>query len=893
MDLPTYTNIWRIEKRLYKLYDFRLPAPLPITWIGVFTAITVPYVVFLIAVGLPFNHNLVWLYVLPPGVLTWLTTRPVIESKRLPELVSSQLRYVAEPRTWCRMAPFAEKDDILVSARVWHQQPPKARPEKAKKSPAKARVSTPVLQGVAEESPQVETRPAKARRAVAKPLASARRMISPPVTAPSPEPAAPASPARLPVPERAPSHPATKRAKTQPKAQPAARLPWSPWPQASEPDTADAGFAAGPGPGTGQRPAWMLASHPAEALPAAETLDPRALEVAHDSDSGARSLAEPHVEPFAPTAWPSPGTNLLPLIRPVPGPGPFPEAGAFPEVVPFPEDGPFPEASPGPEPETVDGPYPEASTQARASATAAVDAEQAAPVSPAKPRTRWMLRVRPRTAAAPAPAQPAPVLDEPAPAPGRSDQPAHAEPSPAMPAPAELVAPDAPASEVTTSEAAEALEVPEAATPEAAEALEAPEAATPEGAEVTEAAAPEATEAEVAIPVVPEAADPEASQAGAPETQTPETETPETEALAPEAAPSEAPASAPEAPASAPAPVAASFVSVERERPVPSIERALSGPGSRGEVSWRRQVKVVAGGQGPGKRDQQALDRERVRLPLAGPRRIAVLGCTRGAGQTVTTLMTAHILAVVRGTPVAAVDLNPGATSLAVRRAPAVSLQALLAGQMPDQPHQAGLPHQQSQPDQQSQPEQAPGRGQGARLDVIADLPENGTAHALEGDNYQRLADLLAGRYPLSLIDPAASGLTRMLAAADQLVLVAPASPDAATSLANTQQWLAAHGYGELAGHAVTVVNGVSRRTIEDVLRAESVARGCCRAIVRVPWDDHLSARPAPAAPNPLAALHPQTRLAYTALAGVLVAGMAAAAPESPVPGRNPGEHTD
>ncbi len=131
MDLPTYTNIWRIEKRLYKLYDFRLPAPLPITWIGVFTAITVPYVFFLIAVGLPFNHTLVWLYVLPPGVLTWLCTRPVIESKRLPELVSSQIRYVAEPRTWCRMAPFAEKDEILVSARVWHLHPPKARPRKA------------------------------------------------------------------------------------------------------------------------------------------------------------------------------------------------------------------------------------------------------------------------------------------------------------------------------------------------------------------------------------------------------------------------------------------------------------------------------------------------------------------------------------------------------------------------------------------------------------------------------------------------------------------------------------------------------------------------------------------------------------------------------------------
>ena len=103
---------------------------------------------------------------------------------------------------------------------------------------------------------------------------------------------------------------------------------------------------------------------------------------------------------------------------------------------------------------------------------------------------------------------------------------------------------------------------------------------------------------------------------------------------------------------------------------------------------------------------------------------------------------------------------------------------------------------------------------------------------------------------------------------------------------------------------------------MEDVLRAETVARGRSRAIVRVPWDDLLSARP-----GTLAALRPQTRLAYTALAGVLVAGLAAAqpghtdprntdpssaepgSPESsspeprsrsgPVPGRNPGEHSD
>ena len=195
MDLPTYTNIWRIEKRLYKLYDFRLPAPLPITWIGVFTAITVPYIVFLIAVGLPFNHTLVWLYVLPPGVLTWLCTRPVIESKRLPELVSSQLRYIAEPRTWCRMAPFAEKDEILVTARVWHRHPPKARPKAGKKSTAKAQSGAPVLQVPGEELlPQAEVHPAKSRPAAATPLESAPQTASPLVASPSSGSAAPPPP---------------------------------------------------------------------------------------------------------------------------------------------------------------------------------------------------------------------------------------------------------------------------------------------------------------------------------------------------------------------------------------------------------------------------------------------------------------------------------------------------------------------------------------------------------------------------------------------------------------------------------------------------------------------------------------------------------------------------
>ena len=146
MDLPTYTNIWRIEKRLYKLYDVRLPMPLPINWIAVFAGITIPYILLLIAIGLPFNHNLVWLYVLPPGLLTWLTTRPVLEGKRLPELVESQARYLTEPRTWVRLTPLSEKDQMVLTARVWRSNRPAKQPATAPRPVPVARPALPAAQ---------------------------------------------------------------------------------------------------------------------------------------------------------------------------------------------------------------------------------------------------------------------------------------------------------------------------------------------------------------------------------------------------------------------------------------------------------------------------------------------------------------------------------------------------------------------------------------------------------------------------------------------------------------------------------------------------------------------------------------------------------------------------
>ncbi len=311
------------------------------------------------------------------------------------------------------------------------------------------------------------------------------------------------------------------------------------------------------------------------------------------------------------------------------------------------------------------------------------------------------------------------------------------------------------------------------------------------------------------------------------------------------------------APAPAPAPAVQQIADAKRQS-IPSIERALSGPARDLNASWGGKVKIVTGNgaaQGPGARDQEAQDRNRARLPIAEPRRILVLGCTSGAGQSVTTLMTASMMASLREHAVAAVDLHDG--TLARYRAPAAWLEELLAGKPPQhiRPTRADGLHPTPKPNP-------------ARLDVVA------SHEPLRDGDEIKLAVQLNRHYPLTLLDPGAAGLTRLLKVADQLVVVVPANVDAAGALADTRDWLDNNGYAELAMQSVTVINGVSRRSLPDVESAESIARGRSRAIVRVPWDDML-----PVAAASPSTLRPQTRVAYTALAGVLVAGLAAAAP--------------
>ena len=305
--------------------------------------------------------------------------------------------------------------------------------------------------------------------------------------------------------------------------------------------------------------------------------------------------------------------------------------------------------------------------------------------------------------------------------------------------------------------------------------------------------------------------------------------------------------------------VSGTMVLEPRESPR-SVERVVHRSRDERGPGWHRRAKVVVGGLGPGRADPEEQDKARCRMPLPGPRRIVVLGCTSGAGQTATALMLGRSLASLRAEAVAALDLNPGEGSL-IRQLgarPAATVGGLLADSFSGSLSGCGV-----------------SVSADPQLEVITMGEDWIAVPALDDHDYVQLAGLLARRYELTIVDPAATTVARALRIADQLVLVAPASTDAPRAVAMTYEWLEAHSYTELAARAVTVVNGVSKRSMPDVLQAESVARGRCRAIVRVPWDEQLDAERGQE-PGPRS-VRPHTRHAYTALAGVTVAGLAVA----------------
>ncbi|WP_185949709.1 TcpE family conjugal transfer membrane protein [Microbispora sp. KK1-11] len=883
MDLPTYTNIWRIEKRLYKLYDLRLPMPLPVVWIGVFVGVSVPWWVFLYLIGLPFAAPWHVIYLVPPGVLTWLSTRPVIESKRLTELLQSQLRYMSEPRTWCRMAPFDEPDEIALTARVWRTTPPAAaaHARAARKARRAVSVKVPV--------PKVSRtggRAASGAGRVGAHQVDPSRVVRPAVAA--------AAAAAAPVTDTPPTTPSRSGAAARAGATgervfyltepPAPSAPPAPLTRPAEPQT---GLVTGPdsehepheGHGGGHDAPQSHESH--EQDPVRDSVQDSVQDSVRQAPPAAPAEAseEPAVPPI--------GTETLRRLRRL-------AASAEPRAV-----RPSGVAS-FTEPATVEPAHEERPRDERAhdaepgeesaDAIHTADTEaEAAPREPADdagrentgPENTGRENTAPRDAEAleqhrkgrpprlVRPRVPGGAWGEPAgevPAAEQDTEPDEHVPDEHVPAAA------APPADATTEHAPEA----DASDASDASLQDTPTWIRPSHApqEVPDDAGPASHPAShpVSHPVREGTHAPEPRPFHVPGSRPYESVTGKGDVTPPPAGPAGVSiravpagprAAGPAGPArpSLPTPGTTAPGRPAHEEP-PRLRRVEAVVGRDTSGGWRRLAQVVVGGS---RTDGMEVDEARTRIPLTTSRRIMVLGCTGGAGQTTTALMLGHTLARYREDRVLALDANTGEDTLTTRIAAESpeTLSSLIEGS-----------------------EEVTGylgmRAYTTRcesgLEVVgADTDDRVTQRLAERAflaDWRRTLAALDRHYRLTVIDPAAALAARLLPYADQLVLVAPASEDASEAVAMTYEWLDGHGCSDLRRRAVMVINGVSRRSLPDVEQAEAVASGRCRAIVRVPWEDEL----APGRPGPVDVNHLRMggRRAYVALAGVIVSGLAA-----------------
>ncbi|MEV4171638.1 TcpE family conjugal transfer membrane protein [Nonomuraea sp. NPDC049709] len=1102
MDLPTYTNIWRIEKRLYKLYDLRLPMPLPIVWIGVFVGVFVPWSLLLVLVGVPVEMPWHVLFLVPPGIVTWLSTRPVIEGKRLTELLESHLRYLGQPKAWYRLAPTSEPEAVTFSGRVWRTTPVRAKskaPRKARRQqrgregqritgPRQVRPAVAAAAAAASQAPVAEppTRTGWGARRGAAPALRARtrhqaagspagpvrreeglsrapgRRQEQPValhdeptgTGIPPAPASASAPGSATA-EREPAvrdreivrpvdagHEAVVREAIGGRALPArdpadrsaggrevAGRPAAGHEVAvsetagrevhgrdsagreargrevtaraaadrSAADRSEADREAGGRARAGREVAAGAQGAPevgtahgemsAEALAAREASVPirttesrkpaagkpidtealrrlRRLAASADAPAGTTGRAEggvrregerpqdevardqhrkgqpPRLAPGlvlsgAQRVWPPLNPDAKPLPRPVtrrnqtsedvPGNGRPPgdaQAGAAsrtpgnsgdePQDVvqqaPAAAEAQVTDAALEPEPATSAG---TARTVSSGSTTTADDGSAVAGAGGAAAAGDGSARAADagramtagdggaalagdgddavagdsgaatagdgsatvagdRRADAAGDGGGATVDDRPRAVAGDRDASAHdrAVPAESADAPAEALVPPA----VSERRASRAVAAEQAVTVEHADAAEQAVAEEQAVAAAEEPASSVEGEREAPEGVGGREATPAVGKRGA----TPAVRGRETPSVGSgragdrgegrEAPKLEVAAEGVGRPPHEPDEFGEIVTPVPVPRPGEGRVRRVESVVGRDSGGWRRIAQVVVGGGGV-RTDGSEIDEARARGVFSGGRRIVVLGCTGGAGQSTTALMLGHTFAQYRDDRVVAVDANTGGGTLTSKIQPETpeTLTSLLSGL-----------------------DRVSGyltmRGYTTRtasgLEVISADTDAGAEQRLADRSFfsdHRLGEsmrLLDRHYKLAVIDPAAALAARLLPYADQLVLVVPASEEASEAVAMTYEWLDGHGCAELRRRAVMVVNGVSRRSMTDVEQAESVARGRCRAIVRVPWEDDLA--PGGAEVVDPGQLRAAGRRAYLALAGVVVAGFAA-----------------
>jgi MinD-like ATPase involved in chromosome partitioning or flagellar assembly len=248
----------------------------------------------------------------------------------------------------------------------------------------------------------------------------------------------------------------------------------------------------------------------------------------------------------------------------------------------------------------------------------------------------------------------------------------------------------------------------------------------------------------------------------------------------------------------------------------------------------------------------------RIRTPLRGSHRIAVISVKGGVGKTTVSACLGLTFAGLRADRVLAMDANPDMGTLADRLTgdTDVTVQHLLD-------HLGAV-------DAASINDIEQFVSAVGRLHVLAGGQEPCDGQAFTRDEYEEAVAALSDCYNVLITDSGTgvnhSAMEGTIAAADGVVIVGAPTVDAASRASMTLEWLENIGRGELAHNAVVALS--LDRTSRDVDRRVVVEHFAprCRAVVEVPSDPHL----ATGGRIDLAACRQPTRDAFLVLAAEL-----------------------
>lgn len=123
MELPTYTAVFRLKRRLYAIYDWELPVPVGLLEIAVFAAGVALCAVVAQLIGLELTPGSAWFFVVPPGFLAYAARRPLADGKPPHAWAWAQLRYLLEPRLLHGLADRPPRAVRTASTTTSGQQP--------------------------------------------------------------------------------------------------------------------------------------------------------------------------------------------------------------------------------------------------------------------------------------------------------------------------------------------------------------------------------------------------------------------------------------------------------------------------------------------------------------------------------------------------------------------------------------------------------------------------------------------------------------------------------------------------------------------------------------------------------------------------------------------------